>query len=86
MLRKSVSSEAPSTISGDDIGRKIEQVGRPPAAEPVADERERDQRPERGGDDRDVSAAISSETTIALRSAGTASQWRQLSRVKPCQV
>ena len=62
-----------------------QEVRRPSPAEAIADERERDQRSERRGDQARESA-ISSERTIALRIPGTPSQSRQLSQVKPCQV
>jgi hypothetical protein len=46
-LRKRVRSDAPRTISGVDIGRKIRRLVAPPA-EPVTHERERDHRADDG--------------------------------------
>ena len=84
-LRKSVSSEAPRTISGVESGRKIRMfVARAPA-EPVADERERDQRAERGRDEAREQRDLEREDDRAA-SPGTPSQFFQLSQVKPCQV
>ena len=51
VLRKSVRSDAPSTISGVDIGRKTSRFVEPRPRKLVPDERERDQRPEHGRDD-----------------------------------
>ena len=49
---KSVSSEAPMTISGVAIGRKISEFGEALAPELVAHEREGHQRAEHRGDER----------------------------------
>ena len=51
-IENSDSSEAPSTISGVAIGRKMNKFVAPRAAELVTHERERHQRPEHGRDDR----------------------------------
>ena len=48
----SVSSEAPRTISGVAIGRKMNRLVRAPPAELVARQGQRDERPEDGRDDR----------------------------------
>ena len=50
-LRNSVRSEAPRTISGVDIGRKIEHVRRATTTEAVPHDREREERAEDRRDD-----------------------------------
>ena len=50
-FRKSVSNDAPRTISGVDSGKKDQDVGGAPSAEAVADERERDQGSQHGRDE-----------------------------------
>ena len=83
-FRKSVSSEAPSTISGVDIGRKTSRFVAA-AAELVPDDRERDQRAERGRDERREQADLERDEHES-RSPSTASHSSQLSSVKPCQT
>src|ERR1051325_2948504 len=84
-LRKRVRSDAPSTISGDDIGRKMRRL--------VADLPRKRYRTSASAISVPSAVAatlaitaISSDVSIADRSPGTASQFRQLSQVKPCQV
>ena len=81
-----MSSEAPSTISGVVIGRKISRLVVAAAAEAVAHERERDQRPERGRDERREQRDLDAQTSSAPWSPGTPNGCSQLSSVKPCQV
>ena len=85
MLRKSVSSEAPRTISGDDMGRKISRFVVPRPRNPYRTSASAIRVPSAVAAI-EVTAATSRETTIELRSPGTASQCRQLSSVKPCHV
>ena len=47
-----VSSDAPRTISGVDIGRKMSRLVPTRPAELIADQGQRDERPEDGRDDR----------------------------------
>ena len=52
VLRNSVSSDAPRTISGVDIGKEDEQVRGAAPPEAVPDDRERHERAEHGRDER----------------------------------
>ena len=58
VFRNSVSSDAPSTISGVDIGRKTRRFVAPAPAEVVADDRQRDERPEHRRDERGEQADL----------------------------
>ncbi len=74
-FRKSVSNEAPRTISGVDIGQEDEQVRRATAPELVADDCDRDQRAEGGCDhgreqadiDRDQHGVAQAEHGVPLQ-------------------
>ena len=73
-----------------DLGRRHrqedEQVRRAAAAEAVADERERDQCPERGRGEARDRRDLEREHHRVARDPGTAFQLSQLSNVKPCQT
>ena len=84
-FRKSVSSDAPITISGVVIGMKISRFVVAAAPEPVADERERDQRPERGREDRREERDLDADLERAC-GAREPNGFSQFSSVKPCQV
>ena len=82
MFTNSVRSEAPSTISGVDIGRKISRFVTPRPRKRCRTIASAISVP-RTVATTVVSAAISSEVMTAERIPGVASQWIQLSKVKP---
>ena len=84
-LRNSVSSEAPSTISGVDSGRKMRMFVAPRPRKPYRTSASAIRVP-RTVATMLANSAISSERKIALRIPGTPSQYLQLFQVKPCQT
>jgi hypothetical protein len=84
-FRKSVSNEAPRTISGVDSGRKISRLVAPRPRNPYRTSARAISVPSAVATNA-ARNAISSDSTIALRKPGTPSQFFQLSSVKRDQV